>query len=228
MLNRDFVFEEDHELGFQGLRATWMDNAQPFDGMGCAHDMLEHFPMQHGAIEGECEALGAHMFLRLENGWSASTPTSWQATWFRMGNLLSTCLIDGENESLDPPRFFKTKPLSESTEHELQKALDKAFDDARANFRDEPEALARFDEPLLRASYECAVRRGYRKAARRYARVDTYNISSQLFAAVAKTLDTLMKNYLELGDRVGVSLNLNTCQIFTRINGRRVREDYLW
>jgi hypothetical protein len=223
VLNRNFTFCEDADRGYWGLKADWMPNADPFDGLGCAHDCLEHFATQTEPIEGECEALGAHMFLRLENGWAAKNRISRQETWYRMGGLLSSCLTDMADQGLDKPTLLLTRPLPASSEAELQQALDEAFRLAKGDY-DESDYQARLAEPGLREAVASWVRSGYRRAAKRYAKKDTFEISDRLFDRVAKSLDTLITEYLQPGDKVGVSLDLRLCEVHVRINGRRAND----
>lgn len=222
MLTRNFTFAYDEDRGVQGLRADWMPNADPFNGLGIAHDALEHFLTQDGPIEGELEALGAHLFLRLENGWASKNRVSIQPSGERLGNLIYSVLTDMVDLGYDAPKLIRTRPLDYYSEQDVQQALDQAFRTALSEFRDYPETLVRLMEPNLRQAMASWLRRGYRRATRRYYGHDTYAISNRLFERIAHRIDVLINNYLVLGDRVGLSVDLRECEVYVRINGRPV------
>ena len=224
MLTRNFTYCQDQNYGFWGLRANWMPNADPFDGEGCAHDMLEHFATQVGPLEGECEAIGAHLYVRLENGWALNPQIGPQDTAKRMGGLLSSCLIDGVRDDLRWPPFIATKPLEASAEGKLQAALDEAFRLARNEFAHDPDYLQELEASGIRAGLEAWIRRGYRRAIRRYAAHDTYDIAHQLFKKVRVMLDLLIKDYLKDGDDVKVTLDLRKMNVHVRVNDQSVTE----
>lgn len=228
MLHRNFTFSTDHERGTQGLRAEWMPNADPVGGQGCMHDMLEHFPTQTSALEGECEALGALLYLRLENGWISTRRAERPENWKVLGNELSTCLLDAVARELELPSLLRTAPLAASSEESLQAALNEAFRIAHSelDYRgDDGKAL--LPEGNLREAFAGWVRRGYRRAVRRFTDVDTYSVSSHLFPRVSKALDKLIDSEcLEEGDRIGVSLNLRELVFYVRVNGYPANDRY--
>lgn len=67
MIVKHFECAEHEEYGGLGWREIGKDHFQPLGGMAVAHDTLEHFPDDHGAIECELEALGAMIQIRGEN-----------------------------------------------------------------------------------------------------------------------------------------------------------------
>lgn len=224
MLTRNFTFCQEPDFGFWGLRANWMPNADPFDGEGCAHDMLEHFATQVGPLEGECEAIGAHLYVRLENGWALNPKIGPLDSAKRMGGLLSSCLVDGVRDNLRWPPVIATKPLEGSSEEKLQAALDEAFRLARIEFAHDPDYLEGLEAPDIRAGLEAWMRRGYRQAVRRYAAHDTYDIAHRLFKEVREKLDLLIENFLKDGDDVKVTLDLRKMNVHVRVNGESVTE----
>lgn len=64
-----FTIKEHEEYGTIGLAPAWYPNGDPLDGMGAAHDILEHFPNDDGSTEGELQALGASIFIRGDGNW---------------------------------------------------------------------------------------------------------------------------------------------------------------
>lgn len=228
MLTRNFTFCTDHERGTEGLRADWMPNADPVGGQGCMHDMLEHFQAQSSALEGECEALGALLYLRLENGWTSSQRTVRPENWKVLANELSTCLLDAVALEIKLPSLLRTMPLASSSEKTLQATLDEAFRVAHSELDyhgDDGRSLLPEDE--LREAFAGWIRRGYRRAVRRFTDVDTYSVSNRLFPKVSKALDKLIESEcLKEGDRVGVSLNLRELVFYVRVNGYPANELY--
>lgn len=59
-----FVAEIHEEFGTLGLRPLDMPHADPLDGMGIAHDVLEHFAGDDGGPAAEFMALGASLWVR--------------------------------------------------------------------------------------------------------------------------------------------------------------------
>lgn len=229
MLNRNFTFCTDEGSGFQGLRPDWMPNADPTNGQGCMHDMLEHFQSQTSALEGECEALGALLYLRLENGWTASRLTMRSENWKVLGAELSACLVDGVQDELVMPSMLRTTPLAAGSEDTLQLALDEAFRVALIDLAERGAELASLslNQNPLREAFAGWVRRGYRRAVRRYADVDTYWVSQGLYPKVGKALNKLIESEaLAEGDKVGISLNLREMAFYVRVNGYPVNELY--
>ena len=227
MLTRTFTYCQHEDFGHMGLKPNWMPNGDPFDGLGCAHDMLEHFATQTSPLEGECEAIGAHLYLRLQNGYHISRQRGPRELWKQLRDQLGSCMKDFMYDDLRAPTVVPTRPLDADTEAALQRALDDAVAYAVSEFDPRDEALnARYDMPAFRAGMEAWVRRGYRKAVRRYARHDTFDISEHLFDRVASKLDYLMEHFLKDGAQVGVSLDLGALAVHVRVNGERIPDDY--
>lgn len=65
---RMFQMDEDDRTGEVALRPLFIEGADPANGAGCAHDILEHMVDTEGGAEGECMALGAMFWGRGEAG----------------------------------------------------------------------------------------------------------------------------------------------------------------
>lgn len=229
MLTRNFTFCTDEERNYQGLKADWMPNADPANGLGCMHDMLEHFQSQTTALEGECEAIGALLFLRLENGWASSRRSVRSDDWAVMGRELSSCLIDAVDHALTLPVRLRTPTLAVGSEETLQRALDEAFRVAFGElaYRDDDSRAQALRQSGLREAFASWVRRGYRRAVRRFEGIDTYWVSDVMFPRVGRALDKLIESdVLAEGDKIGVSLNLRELAFYVRVNGLPVNEMY--
>src|ERR1044072_3858805 len=64
MRTREFVIAEHRDLGYTGLAPNWMPGhqADPLQGMGAAHDVLEHG--SHDTVE--WQGLGGSLWVRPE------------------------------------------------------------------------------------------------------------------------------------------------------------------
>jgi len=212
MLNRNFTYAYNHEAGGFGLKAKWMANADPADGRLCMHDMLEHFKTQTSALEGECEAIGAFIFLRLEN--MALRPGERAG----IGSDVHNCLEDAFEFGLPLPGYFVTRKLSPKSEAAIAAGIEEGFSEARTQYEHRPELLAHLETPLLREAFRSWIRRGYRRARQRYLTVDTYYLATTVFPSAAKALDKVT-DYLTVGDEVGVSIDLRELTYYIRVNG---------
>lgn len=65
MLTRRFKWDDQSDFG-TGWTPAWMEGADPVQGRGAAHDVLEHFPRCIGGLEGEMMAFGAMHYIRGE------------------------------------------------------------------------------------------------------------------------------------------------------------------
>ena len=69
MIRCDFVFGEDSEFGTDG----WIPKANldfnAMNGMGVAHDTMEHFNLGEGTLEEEFLAFGSMFYIRVEGGY---------------------------------------------------------------------------------------------------------------------------------------------------------------
>jgi hypothetical protein len=215
---REFIYNVDEDTGEEGLQPVWFANATPTRGSGAAHDILEHFTKQAGPVEGELEAIGASLAIRWEHGWGRSHGVLIREEDV-MANSVSGVLTDILRDDLELPCFKRSRALPE--EHDwadavIQLGVRKGLERAR---REEPTA-----DMLQGADLEEALvawtRQGYRKAQRRYRGIDLYTLGNILFDRVAKQVDKLLASeYLNLGDRVRVSLSPRAASVGLRVNG---------
>jgi hypothetical protein len=101
MLTRRFKWGES-DLG-EGWIPAWMDNADPTEGQGAAHDCLEHFPKCVGGFEGEMMALGA---MHVTRDYVDATRWQWnlyEAQSYDIAYFLRN-VLDGEQTINDVPR----------------------------------------------------------------------------------------------------------------------------
>ena len=68
MLSKTFVYAQDADSGLIGWRPLDQAEFSPGDPMLVAHDTLEHFANDTGALTDELRALGAFAFIRIDTG----------------------------------------------------------------------------------------------------------------------------------------------------------------
>lgn len=191
-ITREFKYREWEGVGVMGLIPTWFEGADPTDGRGVAHDLLEHFKGDETPTEGELLALGSFLLLRGETGvvQSAYRPL--------MGGDLQAVMVEMVENHYPVPRLFLTRALPEFAEGMLQDALDHAYQDVETELKERlSEEVAKEHIEQLRAArpaFTSWVRRGYRKAQTRYKGCDTFTVGEYLFSRVQKLVDSLVRS----------------------------------
>jgi hypothetical protein len=67
-ITKRFVWTDDSEYG-SGFKPDWIPQADPTQGFGAAHDVLEHIIDTRGGFEGEMMAFGAMHYVRQYYPW---------------------------------------------------------------------------------------------------------------------------------------------------------------
>src|SRR5687768_11443869 len=68
MLSMRFVLDYDSERSGTGWRPEHQPDFDPMQGMGVAHDLLEHFPDDDAGVERELQAFRSILLIRVEHG----------------------------------------------------------------------------------------------------------------------------------------------------------------
>lgn len=216
---RDFIYQEDEESGLLGLLPTWMPKANTTTAI--AHDVLEHFfPRELTAAEDELVALGALLALRIENGVFHNYYTYAE----QLAQTVSSVLTDIDRDSLPVPRPCPSRRLSDDyrwADDLILEAVPKSIAAARRELSDAEEPWVLADTSALEQAIVGYLRKGYRKAVRRFASADLYTIGASLF----KKLDACSKklvdsDMLREGDRVRVMVDPRRGQVWFKVNGR--------
>ena len=216
---RNFVYEMD-DNGFEGLRPDWFGNATPTSGRGVAHDMMEHFSSQAGPVEGELEALGAALALRWEQGANRSLLSTED---IMAGDILSV-ILDMVREELQVPAPKRSQKIDDKlTDDTLVESVRRGFQMAKEEFRYDKEDAARSEALLTKELFYTTVswlRRGYRRALKRYEAYDLYFVGNEFFSTVTKEIDRLISSsVMGYGDEVRISLQPGRNIIGLRVNG---------
>jgi len=201
-----FTVREDEEFGGQGLKLNGLDWISPTSGMGAAHDMLEHFPGDNGTMEEEMMALGAMLFVRGEtyNGMIGGLYSVAENMASDFRNFNDYFQADNRTGRLRYPGI--TRKLRDF-DH-LEDIITEMVCTVRNMFADEEEQIPAW---INDADIRGWMRRGYRKARRRYRclRVPHYELPS-LFRGLEQDLDKHLQR-AELGDRFTVDIHLRNC-----------------
>lgn len=180
MISRKFRVEEHPDFGTLGLSLVGMPWAEPFPGMAAAHDVLEHFPNDDGSIEAEYMALGASLLVRDGSNYYASKGQNRSEPYENIGSeIVSQYHYAAQRRSFfvrDPGR---TLPLSDDyAEDQIQRTAD----ESRRVLLGEFDGDDRQDEAREFVSAENLarlvgwMRKGYRRAARRFAGVPSWRL----------------------------------------------------
>lgn len=221
-ITREFVYKEWEDVGTMGLAPSWFEGADPTTGQGVAHDMLEHFKSSSGIVEGECEALGAFVLLRLENGWVGTNRTTVDKGYVLYQDFSSVLHSILDND-LPLPRNNNTTALKCGAERLIQDALDKAFADVGRIVDDhvsDEDERPDWKERLLacKDAFGAGVRAGYRKAMARYRNTCTYEVGIGLFKKIETKVNALLASEdLPPYAKVRISANPNNLDVNIRV-----------
>jgi len=162
--------KEDHpEYGHEGWRPVLAFDADPLQGMGTAHDCLEHFEDDIGRIHDEIQALGAAMYIRGDGGWWNRQSMVSCPGYHIAGDMPD--IFRHELEGMDFKTPPKTKPLTESW---AESYIDSCIEHSREHLNDyfrndieEEDWTKKWIEDNLK-KLQGWLRIGYRRAKRRY------------------------------------------------------------
>lgn len=183
MIRRVFIYKNG-EYGL-GLRPVGVPHADALRGMGVAHDILEHFPGDNGGIECELMALGACVLIRIEEGY-------WQNSSSKPAEILS-----GDIPGLLSHHFYEefnirssgcTKKLTNDwAEAIIQETIQIGLKHSKEEFAGD------FIEnnSLTANNFVGWMRRGYRKASRRWQYIEGYHLCST-FQEIERQIDKVL------------------------------------
>lgn len=189
------------DTGIYGLAPGWIANADPSNGLGVAHDVLEHFPREMGDAEGELMATGAFFLIRGETGWLWWNRRRGNSDLvMNMGGAIHDILKCLSQRELFLASPGNTRELDRCYEDVLWQALNAGFEIAAAeNKYEEDPAIDALIAQRHRHYPDMLgwMRRGMRGAARRYGGWE--------LSRVAQTFD----NLTEAADRLIYTLGMD-------------------
>ena len=204
MIHSVFEWREDEEYGDYG----WIMKNQPTfnvsNGLGVAHDTMEHFKSRHGHIAYEMRAFGAIMRVRVDGGFfckSYNSDPAWHLS-LDMAQILEK--LDSDAEIAVAPRTY---PLREGwIEEIIQTAITKGL--KTANYDKEDEYLIKNGENTERMVNWMRI--GYRQAVRRYPNSDGSDLM-YCFEDIQRQVDGKYKNG-EFGEELHIQINAQTLE----------------
>lgn len=198
------VHPEWHVLGFalEGIA-----NADPMDGIGCAHDILEHFPGGDIGAADEFMAFGAMLWLR---GPSWAVPPAFQAHEFP--GILEHVI----NEGHDIPSLMGQPLLPEWAEKRLAVTMTRARIECHKHFLNERmlsgERASTVDylDKLIYKGLEY-MRHGFHRAVARYKKHERWEVEN-LFNTTRDTINRCLVA-AEYGDRLTVTIDFDALTV---------------
>lgn len=216
MLTYKFIQQEHEDFGTPGwLLSDAPSTYVPVTGAGVAHDILEHDPNDSGSIEEELMALGSALFLRGEGGYwtrSLSRVSPGRHVGSDIGNDLAIKYEGVFNGIASPGRTYK---LSDKVEVWIQEAVESAREEILSHCAYESSVSLRMVKDYLR-KVPGWVRRGYRRAARKYHHTNPWALSN-MFELIEKKSDSFLSTSEE-GDFLFVQLDIKNhdCRIWSQ------------
>ncbi len=202
-----FKIEVHEEYGELGLRLSARPWFEPLGGLAAAHDLMEHFADDDGTLAGELQALGASLFVRDCGSYFAQTGSRHtDASVHIAADMVQQVHYTrerGENEL--PP--IRTRALSDDyVEGEFQRSLAGAIRTLREEFEGEP-LPGWLKTHEQRARFVGWLRRGYRRAVKRYSKFSADEVCAA-FIAAEKAADSYLRDAFE-GDEVRLTIDLD-------------------
>lgn len=178
--SRKFIWGED-----QNGNTGWIPfHIRHFDAgvaMTVAHDTLEHFDPKDSSLKAEFLAFGAMLYLRGEGEWWANFSRTMTPEFADQAYNEVTMFIAHNGDTL--PHCRARKLDDEMLEDSLTRLYDLALKEAREYYTEEP-----IDWPTKIKDAINWMRKGYRKAAKRY-KIDWAFRRGELFQNVMEAVD---------------------------------------
>lgn len=218
MLTRRFVTARHHDNPeIYGLKPLWLNPSDPLDGIGCAHDMLEHAPSDSGGGDGEFMALGASWRIRGANGWFLSKHKMNAEKVY--GNLVAGVLLEIASDNRIPGEPGSTRPLDECDEDSIDTIVREAIQILAANSETDPIALP---DSEIHTRVSGFLRRGMRLANRRYGPGNLEAVENA-FNAIGREVDAVLTRFAGIGHpeglEIAVSADITMGRAFVRVIG---------
>jgi hypothetical protein len=141
---------------------------------------------------------------------------------YEICELLREALVHRSISLPSPIRSHKLSDEHESAEELICAGVRdgfRQFDEAEEG-ADELRELGDSEVARLQSYFVGWVRRGYRRARRRYAGTDLYTVGTHFFNKVSSEVKRLVSSdMLSRGDRIRISLDPRKCNIGIKVNG---------
>lgn len=205
LVQLDFVYGEDPEYGGDGWIPKLMPKFNASQGLGVAHDSMEHFNVAAGTLEEEILAFGSMLYMRVETGWFYQ-----QGTWRSAGDILGGDLANFLRERWyagEMLRSVKGRPrhLDDDMETELDSIIDETKRQLRGELDDDWEDFKR-DTIDVWNRLRRWMRQGYWQAKLRYRGASNHDLA-YAFTEIRDTVDRI--KWAQQGDELHVRLSIN-------------------
>ena len=189
-----FTFDrkEHEEYGIAGWALRGSDFMEPLPGLAVAHDCLEHFKGDAGAVHEEFQAFGAMLHIRGDGGYWHSYSSGYitDPGEHMAADLGGTLFYYWLNEA---DEYVKPAPRTARLPDEwLEESIDTAIRSAHRTLRDECDTDYATRARFLN-HFKAWVRIGYRKAKRRYAAAVCPEELAAMFHEIETAADAALK-----------------------------------
>lgn len=180
MVTRTFTWGTSDDTGMSGWILDGMEGFDPSFGLAVAHDCLEHFNSTDPSVEHEMQAFGSIMYIRGDNGfWDrdrvVQRPAGVSSYAHAVGDELAEILVKAGWEIRD----CKDIPLDEEQEEHFRgiwEGFKGAIPEAWDCWRYGEEEPSEDELRAMLAKSLAWIRKGYRKAARRWAQFNQWDL----------------------------------------------------
>ena len=210
MLNRQFKYEHDDERGLTGWIPVDMAGANAMDNFGVAHDVMEHLPNDdvETSTHAELMALGACILVRVENNWWVNNNLNRDDPSDILGyDIEEICnyICAGSQILGDPGKSYKIR----------DEVVEELIDDiARTGInlflknvaKHEPNNYEKFKN-LLNPDFVIGwLRKGYRKAVKRYSNLCTFELG-EIYTKISREVEKT-SIHAEVGNILSVNISI--------------------
>lgn len=192
---RKFTIEKHDEYGYVGLAPSWMPGHQhdPLQGMGVAHDVLEHGP--HDKVE--WQGLGGSVLVRGVSGYFSRRAYGRNEPAENIASDFVELYRLWEGQSIPDPGRTRTLD-DEYAEEIIRSAVRKGCELVRSELADHDEEQTTIRDWTNDAQRACMIgwmRHGYRACVHRWR--DSVGMLCDTFVAIETEADRFLKHHKE-------------------------------
>ena len=190
ILRGTFTVDHHDEYGFTGLRMKNRPHFDPGTGLTIAHDLMEHFRDDDGTTEHELMALGAMLYVRDCGADMRASAFSSEPYEGIAADLIQQCFyMDAAKRTALENPGRTTRIDDEDVERQIQQVWPEAMRLMAHEF-DNQNMYSWLDQKRLIGW----LRRGYRRAARRYKDIPSWR-TAETFRRLSEEADEAIKRY---------------------------------
>ena len=201
----DFVYANDEEYGGDGWIPKLMPKFNASQGLGVAHDTMEHFDVTAGTLEEEILAFGSMLYLRVETGWfyqqgSYHTPAS------TLGGDLARFLSDRWHAGEMLKKVTgRPRHLDDDMEHELAEIIRETKRHLKSELEEADWRQFKYDTIDVWNRVTRWMRQGYWRSVKRFDGASNHELA-YCFTTIRDTVDKI--KFPDLGEELHVSIHI--------------------